>query len=104
MRARWQARSPPILLPTFRTTGLTIAQIGELRGELAQKHPRITATATLSQNRVSSLPSDLAARPTTEQVTVGLAQKHPLLSATAPLPQSLVATLPSDLAAKASTQ
>ena len=58
--------------------GLAIAQISELRGELAQKHPRISATATLPQALVTSLPSDLAARATTEQVTLGLAEKHPL--------------------------
>ena len=38
--------------------GLAIAQISELRGELTQKHPRITSAATLPQDLVSSLPSD----------------------------------------------
>ena len=58
--------------------GLAIAQISELRTELAQKHPYITPTASLPQNLVTSLPSDFAARATTEQVAAGLAQKQPI--------------------------
>ena len=84
--------------------GLTIAQINELRGELAQKHPRITATASLPQALVTSLPSDLAARATTERVAAGLAGKHPRITATASLPQALVTGLTSDLAARATAQ
>ena len=53
--------------------GLAIAQVNELRGELAQKHLLLTAAASLPQNLVTGLPSDLASRATTEQVTAGLA-------------------------------
>ncbi len=35
--------------------GLAIAQISELRGELTQKHPLITAAASLPQNLVTGL-------------------------------------------------
>ena len=48
--------------------GLAIAQVNELRGQLLQKHPLITAAASLSQSLVTGLPSDLAAKATTEQV------------------------------------
>ena len=44
--------------------GLAIAQISELRSELAQKHPLITTAASLSQNLVTGLPGDMAARAT----------------------------------------
>ena len=46
--------------------GLAIAQVSELRAELAQKHPYITPTASLAQNLVTGLPSDLATRATTD--------------------------------------
>ena len=49
--------------------GLAIAQVAELRTELTQKHPLLTAAAPLGQSLVNGLPSDLAARPTTELVS-----------------------------------
>ena len=84
--------------------GLAIAEVNELRGELAQQHPLITTAASLPQHLVTSLASDLAARATTEQVAAGLAGKHPLITATATLPQALVTGLTSDLAARATNQ
>ena len=52
--------------------GLAIAQIDQLRGELSQKHPLLTAATPLGQNLVSMLSSDLAARATTSALTAGL--------------------------------
>ena len=56
---------------------LAIAQTNKLRGELAQKHPLITAAASLPQHLVTSLASDLGNRATNQQLADGLAQKHP---------------------------
>ena len=56
--------------------GLAIAQVAELRTELTQKHPLITAAAPLGQSLVNGLPSDLAARATMVQLSAGLAQKQ----------------------------
>ena len=42
--------------------GLAIAQIDQLRGELQNKHPLLTAATPLGQNLVIGLSSDLADR------------------------------------------
>ena len=80
--------------------GLAVAQVNELRGELAQKNPLLTAAATLPQALVTDLTSYLAARETNQQLAAGLAQKHLLITATATLPQALVTDLTSALAAR----
>ena len=85
--------NPVAYIPADNVNGLAIAQINELRGELSNKHPLLTAATPLGQNLVNGLSSDLAARATTVQVSAGLAQKHPLLSASSPLSQALVANL-----------
>ena len=48
---------------------------------IAHKHPLITTAATLPQNLVTSLTSDLAACATTQQLTDAMATRQPLLNA-----------------------
>ena len=91
--------NPAAYIPT---DGLAIAQIDQLRGELAQKHPLLSAAAPLGQNLVASLSSDLAARATTTAVAAGLAQKQDVIAENS-LPQSRVVGLVADLAAKATS-
>ncbi len=67
------ATNPAAYIPD---DGLAIAQISELRTELSQKHPLLTAATPLGQSLVNGLPSDLAARATTVQLSAGLAQKQ----------------------------
>ena len=56
--------------------GLAVEQVAELRGELQDKHPLLTAATPLGQNLVSGLPDSLAARATTSQLSQGLAAKQ----------------------------
>ena len=84
--------NPAAYIPT---DGLAIAQIDQLRGELAQKHPLLSAAAPLGQNLVASLSSDLAARATTTAVAAGLAQKQDVIAENS-LPQSRVVGLVAD--------
>ena len=79
--------------------GLAIAHITELRGELSNKHPLLTAATPLGQNVVNGLSSDLAARATTVQLSAGLQDTI----ADGGLAQSKVANLVTVLAAKASS-
>jgi len=82
--------------------GLAIAQINELRGELSNKHPLLTAATPLGQNLVNGLSSDLAARATTVQLSAGLNAKQDTIQ-DGGLAQGKVSGLVSDLAAKASS-
>ena len=82
--------------------GLAIAQIDQLRGELSNKHPLLTAATPLGQNLVNNLSSDLAARATTVQLSAGLNAKQDTI-VDGGLAQSKVASLVTDLAAKASS-
>ena len=59
--------------------GLAIAQIDQLRGELLNKHPLLTAATPLGQNLVSNLSSDLAARATTDQLLSAIATRQPVI-------------------------
>ena len=92
--------NPAAYIPT---DGLAIAQIDQLRGELAQKHPLLSAAAPLGQNLVASLSSDLAARATTTALADGLSTKQNVI-ADGSLAQVKVTSLVADLAAKASVQ
>ncbi len=56
--------------------GLAIVQVSELRTELTQKHPLLTAAAPLGQGLVHGLSNDLAARATTVQLSAGLGAKQ----------------------------
>ena len=91
--------NPAAYIPT---DGLAIAQIDQLRGELAQKHPLLSAAAPLGQNLVNSLSSDLAARATNTALANGLQSKQDVIGENS-LPQSRVVNLVTDLAAKATS-
>ena len=74
--------SPAAYIPD---NGLTIAQISELRGELAQKHRLLTESAPLAQNLVTGLPGDIAAKANAAVTTAALATKADLAQTTAAL-------------------
>ena len=52
---------------------------------VAGRHPLITTAATLPQNLVTNLTSDLAARATNQQLTDAMAARQPLLNASSNL-------------------
>ena len=76
---------------------LAITQIAQLRGELQNKHPLLTAAAPLGQNLVSNLSSDLAARATTTALSAGLSAKQDVIQDSG-LSQAKIVGLVSDLA------
>ena len=83
--------------------GLAIAQIDQLRGELLNRQPLLTAATPLGQHLVQNLSGDLAARATTVAMSAALGSKQDVIQDSG-LSQAKIANLASDLAAKASLQ